>query len=71
MIYSKVIREDRFHCKKHLLAEDFRLQPQLAAAAIVATALETKLKDNNDHICPFGSTNLLILLLGLTCNFLG
>ena len=48
MIYSEVIREDRFHYRKHLLAEDFRLQPQLATAA-----LETKLKDNNDHRCPF------------------
>ena len=55
MIYPEVIRANRFHCRKHLLAEDFRLEPQFAAVA----ALETKLKDNNNHGCPFGSTNLL------------
>ena len=47
MIYPKVIRADRFHCRKHLLAEDLRLQPQLAAAAPAATALETKINNNN------------------------
>ena len=60
MIYPEVIREDRFCCRKHLLAEDFRLQPQLVVAAIAAAALKTKLKDNNNHGCPFGSTNLLM-----------
>ena len=53
MIYLEVIREDRFCCRKHLLAEDFRLQPQLVAATTAVAALETKLKDNNDHRCPF------------------
>ena len=60
MIYPEVIRADRFHCRKHLLAKYFRLQPQLVATATPATALKTKLKDNNNHGCPFGSTNLLI-----------
>ena len=60
MIYPEVIKANRFHYRKHLLAEDFRLQPQLVAAAIVVVALETKLKDKNDHRCHFGSTNLLI-----------
>ena len=43
MIYHEVIREDRFRWRNPLLAEDLRLQPQLAAA----TALETKLNNNN------------------------
>ena len=60
MIYPEVIRADRFRCRKHLLVEDFHLQPQLATAATVAAALKTKIKDNNNHGCPFGSTNLLI-----------
>ena len=59
MIYPEVIRANRFHCRKHLLDEDFCLQPQLAAAATVVAALKTKPKDNNDHGCPFGSTNFL------------
>ena len=68
MIYPEVIRADRFHYRKHLLAEDFRLQPQLVDVATSVAALKTKLKDNNNHACPFGSTNLLIHLLGLACN---
>ena len=60
MIYTKVIRADRFRCRKRLLAEDFRLQRQLAATTTASAALETKLKDNNNHGSPFGSTNLLI-----------
>ena len=54
-----MIRADRFRCRKHL-AEDFCLQPQLVVEAIVVAALKTKLKDNNNHGCPFGSTSLLI-----------
>ena len=49
MIYTEVIRANRFHCKKHLLAKDLHLQPQLAVATPVAAALETKL-NNNDYI---------------------
>ena len=60
MIYPEVIREDRFHCRKHLLVGDLSLQPQLAAAALADAALETKLNNNNNHGSPFGSTNLLI-----------
>ena len=60
MIYPEVIREDIFCCRNPLLVEDLRLQPQLVATATPATALKTKLKDNNNHGCPFGSTNLLI-----------
>ena len=41
-----MIREDRFHCRNPLLAEDLRLQPQLVAALVAAT-LETKLNNNN------------------------
>ena len=37
------IRADRFHCRKHLLAEDLRLQPQLVVAPPTTVALETKL----------------------------
>ena len=48
MIYPEVIRADRFHCRKPLLVEDFRL-PQLAAAALAAVALETKLNNNNHN----------------------
>ena len=48
MIYPKVIRADRIHCRNPLLAGDLRLQPQLAAATSTAAALETKL-NNNDH----------------------
>ena len=59
MIYPEVIRADRFRCRNPLLAEDLRLQPQLAAATPAVAALETKL-NNNNHGCPFGSTNLLI-----------
>ena len=47
MIYSEVIRADRIHCRNSLLAEDLRLQPQLAVAAPAAVALETKLNNNN------------------------
>ena len=69
MIYPKVIRVDIFHCQKHLLAEDFRLQPQFAAATTVVASLKTKLKDNNNHGYYFGSTNLIIYILGLACHF--
>ena len=58
MIYLEVIRVDRFHCRNPLLAEDLRLQPQLAATVLAAAALETKL--NNSHRCPFGSMTLFI-----------
>ena len=47
MIYPEVIRADRFRCRNPLLAEDLRLQPQLAAATLAVTALETKLNNNN------------------------
>ena len=47
MIYPEVIRADRFRCRNLLLAEDLRLQPQLVATAPAATALETKLNNNN------------------------
>ena len=47
MIYPEVIRVDSFHCRNPLLAEDLHLQPQLVVAALVATALETKLNNNN------------------------
>ena len=47
MIYHEVIREDRFRWRNPLLAEDLRLQPQLAAATPAAAALETKLNNNN------------------------
>ena len=53
MIYPEVIRENRFHRRKHLLVVGSRPQPQLVVVATVVVALETKLKDNNDHICPF------------------
>ena len=59
MIYPEVIRADRFHYRNPLLVEDLRLQSQLAAATPAAAALETHL-DNNNHGCPFGSTNLFI-----------
>ena len=59
MVYPEVIRADRFHCRNPLLAEDLRLQLQLAAAAPVAAALETKL-NNNNHGYPFGSMTFLI-----------
>ena len=48
MIYPEVIRADRFYCRNPFLVKDLHLQPQLAAAAPVAVALETKL-NNNDH----------------------
>ena len=47
MFYLEVIREDTFRCWNPLLAKDLRLQPQLAATAAAATALETKLNNNN------------------------
>ena len=47
MIYLEVIRADRFRCRNPLLAEDFRLQPQLVAVAAAAAALETKINNNN------------------------
>ena len=53
MIYPEVIREDRFRCQKHLFIVGSQPQPQLAIAATAAAALETKLKHNNDHRCPF------------------
>ena len=56
---------------KHLLVVGLRPQPQLAATATAPTALETNLKVNNDHRSLFGSTNLLIQILGLACNFQG
>ena len=59
MIYPKVIRADGFHCRKHLLVEDLRLQPQLAVATPAAIAIEIKL-NNNNHGYLFGSTTLLI-----------
>ena len=59
MIYLEVIRADNFHCRNHLLDEDLHLQPQLVATAPAATALETKL-NNNNHGYLFGSTTLLI-----------
>ena len=46
MIYLELIREDIFHCRNPLLAEDLRLQPQVATAA-PAAALETKFNNNN------------------------
>ena len=67
MIYPEVIRVDNFHCRNHLLAEDLRLQPQLAVtapqlavAAPAAVTLEAKLNNFNNHGCPFGSMTLLI-----------
>ena len=57
MIYSEVIRADSFHSRNYLLAEDLRLQPQLAVVA--PAAQETKL-NNNNHGCHFGSITLLI-----------
>ena len=45
MIYPEVIRVDRFHWRNPLLVEDLHLQPQLAATAPAATALETKLNN--------------------------
>ena len=68
MIYPEVIRADRFHCQKHLLAEDLRLQPQLAIAAPGASSLETNsiIIIIDDLFC---LTNLLIKLLGLACTF--
>ena len=47
MIYPEVIRAYRFRCRNPLLAEDFRLQPQLVAVVAAAVALETKLNSNN------------------------
>ena len=47
MIYPKVIRADRFHCRNPLIVEDLRPQPQLAAATPTTTALETKFNNNN------------------------
>ena len=47
MIYHEVIREDRFHWRNPLLAEDLCLQPQLVAATPTVAALETKLNNNN------------------------
>ena len=49
-----------FAAENALLVDGSRPQPQLTVAATATVALETKLKDNNDHRCPFASTNLLI-----------